>query len=257
MTEQELLLNIYILLLVLARVAGLFLVAPIFGSQALPHRIKIGLAFILALLLMPIIPSGGIQLPGPILLISIQISVELFLGLTMGFILMLIFNAVQVGGQFIDVMMGFAMANVMDPQSGIQAPLIGQFKNILATLLFLSIDGHHYLLRLLADSFYIVEINQFSSSSDFVLATLRVIGDFFPLAFRLALPVMAVLFIVNLGFGLVARTVPQLNIFIVGMPVKIFVALTFLAIILSNYLTSLEGIFMDIIERIYSIVELI
>ncbi|GAB6098882.1 flagellar biosynthetic protein FliR [Halanaerocella petrolearia] len=256
MNEQQLLRWIYYVSLVITRIIGLFVIAPIFGSKALPRRLKVGMIVILAILLINIIPLPEGRIP-ELGILGLELITEFIIGLIMGFILSLIFTAIQLAGQFIDRRMGFAMANILDPQSGTQVPLVGQYKNILATLVFLSFNGHHKILKLLAKSFELIKLGQFHSSIDLFNLLLRIIGDLIPLGFRIALPLLATLFIVDLAFGLIARTVPQLNIFILGLPLKLFVGLLMLIITLPNYISLLEDVFGEGFSNLYNVLELI
>ncbi len=256
MISEKLVTEVYYFSLIMARTLGFFVVVPIFGSKAIPNKIKISLALIISLLLRPTLSLTGIEVPNYLLIVIFQIIIELFIGFIIGFIMLLSFIAIQLAGQFLDRRMGFAMASLMDPQSGVKSPLMGQFKNLLATLLFLSINGHHNLLKLLNDSFEIVAITNFESSNKLFLALFRIIGDLFPLGLQLALPIMAILFIVDLAFGLVARVVPQINVFIMGLPTKIIVGMIFLMLMLPSYINSMEVILMDTIKDIYIILKL-
>jgi flagellar biosynthetic protein FliR len=256
MLAEELTNQVYYFVLILARVLGFLVVAPIFGSKSLPNRLKIGLAVFITIIILPITSFSAIKAPEGLLIISFQLIIELFIGFIIGFIMLLNFMALQLAGQFIDTRIGFAMASVIDPQNGMQAPLVGQFKNILATLFFLVINGHHYLLKALTDSFTIVGVTKFHGSSELVWALFRIVGDLFPLGFRLALPVIAILFIVDVAFGLVARVVPQINVFMMGMPTKVLVGIIFLIIILPSYINTLQDLFNGTTNDIYKILKL-
>jgi len=256
MLAEELTNQVYYFVLILARVLGFLVVAPIFGSKSLPNRLKVGLAVFITIIILPITSFAGMNVPEGLLTISFQIIVELFIGFIIGFIMLLNFMALQLAGQFIDTRIGFAMASVIDPQNGMQAPLVGQFKNILATLLFLVINGHHYLLKALTDSFNIVGVTKFHWSSELVWALFRIVGDLFPLGFRLALPVISILFVVDVAFGLVARVVPQINVFMMGMPTKVLIGLIFLIIILPSYINTLQDLFNGTTDSIYKILKL-
>ncbi|MCK8816515.1 flagellar type III secretion system protein FliR [Natroniella sulfidigena] len=256
MEQVELLTQVYRFSLMLARIIGFFVVAPIFGSEVLPRRLRIGFAVLIIFVLFPTLSWEGIEVPEQLLLAAYQLVVELFIGLVVGFLLQLTFITVQLAGIFIDRKMGFMMASVMDPLHGIQAPLIGQFKNVLATLLFLAVNAHHYQLRLLSDSFKLVPVTNFQSTPQFLRAVLRIIGDLFPLAFQIALPIMAIVFIVDLAFGLVARTVPQMNVFMLGLPTKVFVGLIILGFILPNYLSFMQELFMERFSDLYQLLNL-
>ncbi|MGM0370206.1 MAG: flagellar biosynthetic protein FliR [Bacillota bacterium] len=257
MDQQELLIQIYYLSLILVRFIGAFLVAPIFGSQALPKRLKIGLVILIIIVLYPGIPVEQIKWPQPLLGIIIYLIMEFTMGYIIGFIFSLAFTTIQLAGQFIDRRMGYALANVMNPSEGFQVPLVGQFKNIIATLIFLSTNSHHYIIELLKDSFVMVPINQFDPSAELVKLMLQIIGDIFPIAFKIALPIVSILFIVDLSFGLVARVVPQMNVFILGMPTKSIVGLLMLNFVLANYVGFIEKFFTETLQNVYNILEVL
>ncbi|GAB6137640.1 flagellar biosynthetic protein FliR [Halanaerobaculum tunisiense] len=256
MIEQQLVVQIYYFSLIVSRLVGVFVLTPILGSNAIPRQLKIGLIVIFSVVLMSTIADKEGSIPNLYNMVF-QLVTELSLGLIIGFILLLAFTVVQLAGEFIDRRMGFALANVMDPQHGSQVPLIGQFKNILATLIFLQINGHHRLLKLLAKSFELVKLGEVSSSVAFTKRLLRIIGDLFPLAFKVSLPIVGTLFVVDIAFGLVARTVPQMNIFVVGLPVKLFIGMIMLFIILPNYIDFLTEIFADSFQDLYNLLQLL
>jgi flagellar biosynthetic protein FliR len=183
--------------------------------------------------------------------------IEFSVGFILGFIVLLVFVSVQLAGQFIDMRMGFALANVMDPQNGNQTAVIGQFKNVLAILFFLSINGHHYLLRSLSKSFEIAPLTSLQLSNPLFAKLLRMIGDLFPVAFKIALPLIAVLFITDIAFGLVARTVPQLNIFVVGLPTKILVGLLILFFTMPIYVSTMKALFKDMFINLNQIINIL
>jgi flagellar biosynthetic protein FliR len=253
--EEELLTNIYYISLILGRMVGLFLLAPIFSSQAVPRRIRVSIMVVLTLFLLPFVPTDHLSRPG-FWLFAGQLLVEIGIGLTIGFILLVMLSVIQLAGEFIDRRMGFFMASIMSPQFGSNVPLLGQFKNIIAMLVFLAVEGHHKILDFLMRSFELVRLAQFEPSSELFASLIRIIGDLFPLAAQVALPVLGTLFIVDVSFGLVARTVPQLNIFIVGLPAKILVGLIILIITLPNYIQMLKGLFEDHFNKLYNIIEL-
>ena len=254
--DAYLLETIYTGSLIFIRFLGFFVIAPIFANEVIPNRIKLSICFLMAIILTPLINQIDLTLPEHLLILASELIIELLIGFMIGFIMLLVFFAIQLAGEFIDRRMGFFLANVMDPQHGLQVPLIGQFKNILAILFFFAIDAHHYLLKVVVDSFEIVELTNVNLSEQFLPAILRTVGDLFPIALRISLPVMATLFIVDLAFGLVARTVPQMNVFIIGLPTKILVGLILLGVSMANYFTYLDFLIEDTFQKIYQILNL-
>ncbi len=151
---------------------------------------------------------------------------EALVGLLLGLVGYIIMSAIQIAGSFIDFQMGFAIANIIDPQTGAQSPLIGQFFNMLAFLLLLAINGHHMILDGIYYSYQFLPMDQFPSFTNdsfpqFIITTFTAV---FAIAFQMAAPVVATLFLVDLALGITAKTVPQLNIFVVGFPIKIGVS---------------------------------
>lgn len=229
-------------LLVLFRVSGVLLLAPVFGSAALPHAAKVSFALVVTLLLFPLVSRAGLSVdpnPGAYLLAA---GGELAVGLLIGFTASLLFAAVQLGGQLIDQELGFMMANVIDPVSNEQVSIIAQFKLILSVVVYLLIDGHHFLLTAVRDSFAAVPLLGASIPG---AAAMRlsdaVVGDLFRMAVQIAAPAMVTLFLITVAMAFMARTVPEMNIFILGFPVRIAVGLAVLAIGVGLFVAGFRG----------------
>ncbi len=216
--EEILLAGGYTFSLILFRMVGFFILVPILGSGVIPRRVRIGLIIFITAILWPVIDFEGVfEMP----LFPLQLFNEFSRGLMLGFVAMLIFATLQLAGQFLDLRMGFAIVNVMDPLHGRPMPLMGQFKNLMGTLIFLLLDGHHQLLIIFYNSFERAAPGSSLELNRLVPLLMRFAGDVFILAFRVAIPLVLILFIVDVAFGFLARTVPQINIFIVGLPTKI------------------------------------
>lgn len=237
-------------LLILFRVSGLFISAPIFSSRNLPTTIKIGLSACLALIIFPIIPAEGVMIDS-LLTFATGIIGELAIGFMFGFVSSLIFAAIQTGGQLIDTQMGFAMVNVFDPQSGIQVPLIGNFKYLLALLIFLITNSHHYFLYAIINSFYKVPLLSFAYNQAIIHYLIQSFANSFLITIQIALPVFGTLFLAEVALGIIARTVPQMNVFIVGIPAKIALGITALYLALPLYVYFLKYIFEKMYDDIF------
>lgn len=237
-------------LLIFVRVSGLFISVPIFSSKNLPRTVKVGLSAFIALIIFPILPVK----PDPIdslLLLMFGIIGELIIGFVFGFASSLIFAAIQTAGQLIDTQMGFAMVNVFDPQSGTQVPLIGNFKYLIALLIFLTVNGHHYFLYGLINSFYKLPLLSFSYNQAITSYIIQLFASSFVVAIQIALPVFGALFLTEVAMGIVARTVPQMNVFIVGLPVKIALGLTVLSLSIPLYVYLLKHVFQTMYNDIF------
>lgn len=215
--------------MVAARVAGLFAVAPIFGSQATPPQIRGGIALVLTFTLAPI---AGIDtvVDTDVGSMILGIGGEFLLGLSMGFLMQLMFTAVQAAGQTIDMMIGFAMANIIDPMTSFQATIIGQFYNLIAVLVFFTIDGHLLLIRGLAQSFSIVPVGQAAPSPELFGILIRAFGDIFVIALMIAAPVVGAIIVTDMFLGVMAKAMPRMNVFFVGFPLRIGIGLVFVGL---------------------------
>lgn len=237
----------YLLLLIFFRLVGFFLLVPVLGSPVIPVRIRILLVVFLTGILFPVV-EGPIEAELDYLLIFILS--EFARGLMMGFVSMLIFSTLQLSGQFLDLRMGFAIVNVMDPLHGRPIPLLGQFFNTLAILIFLMLDGHHQIIQIFASSFRHVPLGTAFTLNRIFPYLLRLVGNIFILAFQLALPIFIVLFVVDIAFGFLARTVPQINIFIVGLPTKVFLGFLILYITWTIYHDFLVRLFFQYFDEL-------
>jgi flagellar biosynthetic protein FliR len=209
------------LLLLIMRVGGVLVTAPIFSHKSVPAMVKIGLILLLSLILLPTIAPMKIDLPPDLLGLSVILVKEVAAGLAIGFTAQLLFIAVQFAGDLIGLQIGFGIVNVMDPNSDAQVPLIGQYQIIIATLIFLALDGHHMVLSAINGSLQAVPLGQVNftgASADIIIR-----GGVNTLAqgIKLGAPCIVTLFLLDVAMGVVARTVPQMNIFIVGFPLKI------------------------------------
>lgn len=208
----------YEFLPVFVRVTSFLFAVPLWG-RGVPPLARIGLGGTMALLLSPVVqaaPAGlGME---AFLLIGV---VEALVGLALGVVVTTILMAVYLAGQLIDVPMGFGMVNVMDPQFGEEVPIVAQFQFIVAVLVFFLIDGHHGLFRSLAQSFVVVPVGGAAVSEGLAGAAVEIVRSMFLLGLRIALPVVSALFLTDVALGIVARAVPQINVFFVGFPLKV------------------------------------
>jgi len=216
--------GIYLFLLALVRITAFFVTAPFFSSKGVPAMFKLGLGLFTALVLLPTIRLGEEQLilNGTYFYYLIQ---ETIIGLVLGWIAQIIFTSIHVAGSFIDMQIGFAIANVIDPQTGVQSPLIGNFKYTFAILLLLALNWHHLFIDGIVSSYYLLPItgdwiNQMNHES-VITFVIGLFTTMFVIAFKMAAPIIGTLFVSDVILGIIARTVPQLNVFVVGLPLKV------------------------------------
>lgn len=240
-------------LLVFTRVSGIFTTAPIFGSRNLPVYVKSGISLLIAYMVMPLIYSPTAVIPDQLLRYVLVVASEFLLGLILGWVCSLIFSAVQTAGLLLDMQIGLGIVNVLDPQFGQQIPLVGNFKYILALLTFLATNGHHIFLAALFNSFKLVPV----AGVTFQVSLSELISDMvfavFITALKISLPVLVAILLTDVALGILAKTMPQMNIFVVGIPVKILVGLFILALALPFYIAFLEVGFNAMYKDIYRI----
>lgn len=212
-------------LLVNFRLGGMLLAAPIFGRQTIPPLIKVGLAITLAILLMPAIINAGLPVvPSLTDLVALGFK-EMLVGVIVGLMLKLLFYAAETAGSVVGFQSGLAIANVVDPSTQTQVNMLGQFWVLVASMIFLAINGHHLLITSLADSFQVIPLGGSIFGAGAADLLMRLSGIMFTLALKMAAPILLTVFLVDVALGVLARTIPQMNIFIIGIPVKIAISL--------------------------------
>jgi len=239
--------------LLLARFTGISFI-PVFNTRSIPVQWRVFFLMMLTFFawLMGLAESApnNPQLP----VYFILLLTEILTGIAMALVVQFFFAAVQLAGQIIDTQMGFGIMNVVDPLSGMQIPMIGNFKYVLAILVFLNIDGHHYFIQALFDSYEFIPIgHSIFFNPDFIHSYIGYFGNIFIIGCKFSMPVLGSLLIADLVLGIMARTVPQMNIFMVGMPAKIIIGFFIILITVPLYIILLNVSFDDVIKQIYNL----
>ncbi|MGB5520186.1 MAG: flagellar biosynthetic protein FliR [Gammaproteobacteria bacterium] len=235
------------------RIGAMFAAIPIFSARSVPVRIRILLAFFLAWILVPVIPKPPVVdlISAQALLISVY---QVLIGVAMGFILQMVFSAFVIAGQSIAMAMGLGFASIIDPQNGVQVPVVSQAFLIMVTLVFLALNGHLLLIEVLADSFQRLPVGPVAISHDGLWQLVSWGSNMFVGGMLVALPAVAALLLVNLAFGVASRAAPQLNIFAVGFPVMIMVGLAFIILTLPSITDHLSRLMLEAISLINKVV---
>jgi flagellar biosynthetic protein FliR len=215
----------HVFLLVLLRVSALLMVAPIFGHRTWLARAKVGLAFTVSIILYPLVAETTPEIPAGVLPYALMMIKEILMGVVMGFVVLLLFVGIQFAGQLAGLQMGFGIVNVIDPQSSNHVSIMGQFLNVLAILLLLSLNGHHTILTGLVTSFETIPLGGVELKVGLMYKMITLTTQVFVIAIQISAPIMTALFLVTAALGVLARTVPQMNVFMVGFPVQITVGL--------------------------------
>ncbi|MEK4522578.1 flagellar biosynthetic protein FliR [Psychrobacillus sp. FSL W7-1457] len=240
---EEIIPSLTVLLLIIARVSAFMITLPLFSHRTIPATHKIAFAVILSWMMYYTMDVSPFEINGEYILLIIK---EVMVGLFVGLLAYIILSAIQIAGGFIDFQMGFAIANVIDPQTGAQSPLIGQFLNIIALLLLLALNGHHLLLDGIFYSYQFIPMETTwlaFGQENYVEFIMKTFAGVFAVAFQMSIPIVATLFLVDIALGITARTVPQLNIFVVGFPIKIGVTFIVLLVMMGVLLAVMQKVF--------------
>ena len=244
--------NVPIFLLIFCRITSFFVVAPLFSMRGVPNTFKIGLGFFISLIVfMTYGMNQSIPLDAQYLIYVVR---EVLIGLLLGYVVYLFFTIVSTAGALIDLQIGFAMANVVDPLTGISSPLFGNFKYMLMIMIFLMMNGHHYLLSGLMDSYQWMPLsNEFfsriydGSITEFLT---RTFATTFMVALQVAAPVTVAMFLTDVGLGFLAKTAPQYNVFVIGMPLKIIIGLFMIFLLMPSLAVVFERLFSMLFEHL-------
>ncbi|MFH8134858.1 flagellar biosynthetic protein FliR [Pantoea osteomyelitidis] len=234
----------------LVRMLALIATAPVLSERTVSNRVKIGLAVMITWLMMPLLPPVEVTLfsPAGFWLLIQQMLIGIALGLTMQFA----FAAVRTAGEIIGLQMGLSFATFFDPGSRLNMPVLARFLDMLAMLLFLSFDGHLWLISMLADSFHMMPVSGAPLNANAFMALVKAAGLIFLNGMMLALPLIVLLLTLNLALGLLNRVSPQLSVFAIGFPVTLTVGILSLGMmmpLLAPFCEHLFGEVFDLLAR--------
>lgn len=244
-----------IFFLMLFRISGIIFSAPVFGSLNVPVQVKVALSAFLTFFIFPMYKTD-IVFSTEIVSLSIILIKELAIGFMIGYIARLIFSAVQLGGQLVGVQMGLGIVSVMDPQAEQQVSIIAQFLYLVAILLFLIIDGHLWFIKAIVMSFKTIDLGEFAMTGGVMKLTVQLIADMFILGVKVAAPLLALILCFDTLLGIFARTVPQMNVLILGFPLKIGAGLLGLGIVMPYFTFVMQKYFMKLNEDLSTLLYL-
>lgn len=247
--------NIMSFLMTFMRMSLLVFLLPFFGGETIPRSVKASLCLVMTLALWPHMSFPGEQLPASMWNILLLLLGELLLGMTLGLVVHFLFAAIRTGGQIVGFQMGFAMVNIVDPMTGASNGVAAHFLYMVSLLVFLSLDGHLLLLQTLTQSFDMVPFGGIMATPALASHLLELSADLFVLAVKIAAPIMASLFLVDVGLALVARAAPQMHVLIIGFPLKISVGFFFLGMLFTvlashmrDYVITMGPMFMQVLR---------
>lgn len=229
----------------LSRILALVATAPLLGNPSVPVRVKLGLAVMITVLVMPLVEKSLPQVdPASGVGFAILLQ-QILIGIAMGLVMRIVFVAVEMAGELIGLQMGLGFAVFFDPQNSGQIDIVGRFLGVIASLAFLAIDGHLIMIALISQSFSTLPIG-LEGMTNATFTTLANWGsEIFKSGLQLSLPVLTALLITNLALGVLTRVAPQLNIFAVGFPLTLSIGLLVMALSMPFYAPILEHLVHD------------
>lgn len=224
--------NLEFILLILVRISAFIFAAPIFNLKNIPVKVKIGLSVFITILLVQVMDYQPLEYTGVIGYASLVLK-EAIVGILIGYFANICSTIINFAGQIIDMEIGFSMVQVLDPVSQIQTTISGNFYSYLVTLMLLVTNLHHYLIRAIIDAYTLLPVGGVTISPNIYTLMIKFMTDYFIIGFRIVLPVFASILIVNVVLGILAKIAPQMNMFVIGLQLKIFVGLFILFLIVS------------------------
>jgi flagellar biosynthetic protein FliR len=234
--------KLQLFMLLMMRIGGVMVAAPIFSHRSIPRQMVLAMALGLTVVMMPLMSTARLPQTESLTLLALLCLKEVFVGVLLGLVFSMVFFGVRLAGSIVGYQIGFAMVNVVDPSSSDQVSVIGEFWYLLATLIFLLLNGHHMIISGLVDSFRIVPLGAATPSGAVGDWVIKYSAFVFVLAVKFAAPVMVTVFLTEVAMGVLARTMPQMNIFIVGFPLKIFAGLLVVGLSLPAFSYVLEKV---------------
>lgn len=227
--------NIIIFIMVFTRLAGMIFSAPLFSTYPIPMQAKVWLSATVAFIVYPVVlNTAGIQVPENMISLTLFLIKEFFIGFLIGFIARFIFSAVQIAGQTLGIQMGITMSQVLDPTSNEQTPIVGQVYVYITTIVFITLNAHHWLFTSVYKSFSSIPPGiEFVFTPALVKQVALLFSHMFVISFQIILPIFCVLFISEVLMGFMSKMMPQMNIFMVALPFKIGLGFVLMLIFLA------------------------
>jgi flagellar biosynthetic protein FliR len=223
-------------MLIATRLSAMMAVAPVFSSRTIPVRVKAGLVIIVSWITLPLVAEQGGTVPDSAIALALLAGKEALLGLAFGLVAQFLFAAVQTAGAFIDVTAGFAISQTLDPASNANISVLGRWYNLIAIASFLAIGGHQLLVAGVVRSFTLAPPLSDPDMGAVVTGVLAQADDILLVVVQIGAPIIGALLVTDVTLGVISRSVPQMNVFIVGLPLKIVVALAGSAILLPAFI---------------------
>ncbi len=243
-TINQLILYSAMFFLIFARLIGAFIITPVFSSTFIPNQVKLFFVLILSLVMFNL-QSEYVQFELNIYYIALLIK-ELSIGFALGFVVYLYLSVFNMAGEIIDGQIGFSMVSFFDPMTNTNDTITGTLYYTIATLVLFLINGHHWIIQAILESFKMYKVGMTDLNPALYAQMLKLFIGTFALAFKIASPIVAALFIANVTLGFLAKTVPQMNVFVVGMPLKVAMGFAMLIILTPLFIKATGHVFEEL-----------
>ena len=238
-------------ILVFLRVSAIVVTIPVISDTSVPFQIKAALSILISLIIFPLVlPNIPQSANYQVLILMYRMAGEVMIGVIIGFAARLVFVGIQMAGDMIGFQMGLSVANVIDPMTSEQVSTIAELQYLIAMLVFLAVDAHHDFFSAIIQSYRVLNPLTFHFSGQLMQTIFEFSQEMFVVAVKLGAPLMAVMLFTNVGLGIIARTVPQMNIFIVGFPLQISIGLIFLGLTAPLLVKMTQGLFSGLEAKI-------
>lgn len=241
--------------LILVRISGFVYTAPLFSLKSVPARVKVGFSIFLSVLLYYTIPLSATDYIG-VIGFSILLVKETIAGALMGLFSNIAYHILAFAGRIIDMEIGFSMVNQLDPISMVQTSITSNLYGYLILLMMVITNLHHYFLRAVIDSYQVIGLGEAVFPPTMYKLMLRFIIDYFIIAMRIVLPIFASILVVNMILGILAKVAPQMNMFVIGIQLKVFVGLIVLYLIIGHVPSVADYIFNEMMELLKAVIEI-
>lgn len=236
------------------RIVSIFWLLPIFSLKSVPIPYKIGFSLSITILLFDAVTINTVLYDNPYLM-AMYIVKEIFIGLTISYFVRTLFTVVYVAGEVAAIQTGFSFARVMDPFNMTQSSVLEQFMNLLAIMVFFAVDAHHVLLRGILSSFKELPVGTLVLNKSLFNQIIEFTAKIFSVGFKIGAPIVVTLFVVEIALGLLSRLIPQINVFIEGMPIKILITMLIIGFSLGAIVPSIATVFRGMDRDILRIIK--
>ncbi len=242
-----------IFILILVRISGFIYTAPLFSLRNVPVRVKAGLSLFLTVILFYTIPLPDVEYAGTIGYAILAVK-EAIAGALMGLFSNIAYQILSFAGQLMDIEIGFSMISQLDPVTNIRTTITANFYSYLVILLMIITNLHHYFIKAVVDSYYVIGIGEAYFPPDMYRMMVRFIIDYFIIAMRIVLPIFAAILVVNTILGILAKVAPQMNMFVIGMQLKVLVGLIIFYLIIGYTPSVADFIFNKMKELLLEVI---